>query len=288
MKIGFVGLGIMGSRMAANLLAGDDVELTVHNRTQEKAAALLDQGATWAAEMSDLAEVDILFSMLAHPEAVESVALGSEGFLDHLRPGTLWVDCSTVNPGFARQMAAAAQARKVRFLEAPVAGTKPHAQNAELTILVGGAAEDLADCQPYLDLMSNKVVHVGGHGMATSLKIVVNHLLASSMAAFAEGMALGQALGLSQETLFNTILGGPVAAPFLGMKREKMAQADYEADFPLRWMQKDMHLVSLAAYDAGVAMPVANVTKEVYRLAMQAGLGDEDFSAIYQFLSERE
>ena len=109
------------------------------------------------------------------------------------------------------------------------------------------------------------------------------------MAIFAEGMALGQALGLSQDTLFNTILGGPVAAPFLASKRDKMAQADYEPpDFPLRWMQKDLQMADVAAYEAGVAMPVANVTKEIYRLAMQAGLGDQDFSAIYEFLNRTD
>lgn len=284
MKIGFVGLGIMGSRMAANLLAGD-VDLVVHNRTKDKAASLIEQGAVWAESLDAMAEVDIIFTMLAHPKAVASMASGPDGFLEHLQPGALWVDCSTVNPGFSREMAAVAAARNIRFLDAPVAGTKPQAQNAELIFIVGGESDNLAECRPYLEMMGSKIVHVGGQGMGTSLKVVVNFLLASSMAAFAEGMALGQALGLSQEMLFNTILGGPVAAPFLSGKRDMMAQGNYEPQFPLQWMQKDLQMVSVAAYEAGVAMPIANVTKEIYRLAMQADLAAEDFSAIYRFLN---
>ena len=226
--------------------------------------------------------------MLAHPEAVVSQAVGVDGFLNHLKPGKLWVDCSTVNPSFSREMAAEARARNIQFLDAPVAGTKPQAQNAELVFFVGGESSSLTGCKPYFDLMGHKVVHVGEHGMGTALKVVINLMLASSMASFAEAMVLGEGLGLSQETLFNTLLGGPVAAPFLAMKREKMAQADYEPDFSLRWMQKDMQMATIAAYNADTAVPIANVTKEIYRLAMQDGLGALDFSAIYQYLGRNQ
>ncbi|MEM7345240.1 MAG: NAD(P)-dependent oxidoreductase [Chloroflexota bacterium] len=284
MKIGFIGLGIMGSRMAANLLAGG-VELIVHNRTKEKAATLLEQGATWAESFAAFADADIVFTMLAHPEAVEQVALGAKGLLNHLRPGKLWVDCSTVNPSFSRQMALEAKTRNIRFLEAPVAGTKPQAQNGALVFFVGGDANHLADCTPYLELMGQKVVHVGPHGMGMSLKVVINVMLATAMATFAEGMALGEALGLPQTVLFNTLLGGPVTAPFLVSKRDKMTNAAYDPEFPLQWMQKDMQMAAIAAYEAGVAMPIANITKEVYQLAMKDGLGEQDISAIYQFLT---
>jgi 3-hydroxyisobutyrate dehydrogenase/glyoxylate/succinic semialdehyde reductase len=104
------------------------------------------------------------------------------------------------------------------------------------------------------------------------------------MAAFAEAMALGEGLGLSSEMLFDSLLGTPAVAPFLALKREKIESRNYEAEFPLRWMQKDMHLASVSAYEAGVAMPLANVTKEMYRLAMRDGHDTEDFSAIYEFM----
>lgn len=285
MKIGFIGLGIMGSRMAANLLAGG-VELIVHNRTKEKAESLLQQGAQWADSMAAMAEADIVMTMLSHPEAVLETAVGADGFLNHLRPGKLWIDCSTVNPSFSREMAAETQARNIHFLEAPVAGTKPQAQNAQLVFFVGGEENDLESCRAYLDLMGNKVVYVGKHGMATSLKVVINLMLALSMASFAEATALGRALGLPEETLFNTLIGGPVAAPFLGMKRDKMANEAYEPDFALRWMQKDIQMAAIAAYESGVPLPIANVTKEIYSYAIQAGWAEQDFSAIYSFANQ--
>ena len=116
------------------------------------------------------------------------------------------------------------------------------------------------------------------------MKMVINLLLGTGMAAFVEAMALGEGLGLSSEMLFDSLLGTPVVAPFLALKREKIASGNYEAEFPLRWMQKDMHLASVSGYEAGVAMPLANVTKEMYRLAMRAGHDTQDFSAIYEFM----
>ncbi|MFK7805500.1 MAG: NAD(P)-dependent oxidoreductase [Anaerolineae bacterium] len=285
MKIGFIGLGIMGSRMAANLLT-NGADLIIHNRSKDKAAQLLKGGATWANSLADMQEVDILFSMLAHPQAVSSMALGPDGFLAHLRPGTLWIDCSTVNPSFTRDMAAEARKHNIDFLEAPVAGTKPQAQNAQLVFFVGGDADNLEKARPCFEKMGQRIVHVGDHGMGMSLKVVINTLLGTSMAAFAEAMALGEGLGLPQETLFNALLSGPVTAPYLASKRELMSSADYAPQFPLQWMHKDMQMAAVAAYESGVAAPVANATKELFQQTVNAGMGEQDFSVIYQFLSK--
>jgi 3-hydroxyisobutyrate dehydrogenase-like beta-hydroxyacid dehydrogenase len=283
MKIGFIGLGIMGSRMATNLQKhGHD--LVVFNRTRAKAQPLLDNGATFAESPAGLAEeVDVLFTMLAHPDAVEQTALGADGFLEALRSNALWVDCSSVNPSFSKKMAAAAAARWIRFADAPVTGSGPVAADAKLVFWVGAESDDLDTIRPLLLCMGNKLIHAGGHGMGTSMKMVINLLLGTNMAAFAEAMALGEGLGLSQEMLFDSVLGLPVVAPFLASKRRKIESGDYEAEFPLRWMQKDMHLASLSAYETGVAIPLTNVAKEIYRLAMRGGRETEDFSAIYEF-----
>jgi len=283
MKIGFIGLGIMGSRMAANLQK-HGYDLVVFNRTRAKAQPLLDNGATFAESPARLAEeVDVLFTMLAHPDAVEQAALGTDGFLEPLRSNALWVDCSSVNPSFSKKMAAAAAARSVRFVDAPVTGSAPIAADANLIFWVGADAADLETIRPLLLCMGNKIIHAGGHGMGTSMKMVINLLLGTNMAAFAEAMALGEGLGLSQEMLFDSLLGMPAVAPFLASKREKIESGDYEAEFPLRWMQKDMHLAAVSAYEAGVAVPLTNVTKEIYRLAMRGGHETKDFSAIYEF-----
>jgi len=222
--------------------------------------------------------------MLAHPDAVEEAALGRNGFLSHLKPNALWVDCSSVNPSFSKKMAAAAAARQVRFVDAPVTGSAPVAADAKLVFWVGAEAADLETIRPLLLCMGNRIIHAGGHGTGTSIKMVINLLLGTGMAAFAEAMTLGEGLGISRKMLFDSLLGMPAVAPFLASKREKIESGDYEAEFPLRWMQKDMHLASVSAYEAGVAMPLTNVTKEIYRLAMRAGHDTEDFSAIYDYL----
>ncbi|MEY2558197.1 MAG: 3-hydroxyisobutyrate dehydrogenase [Verrucomicrobiota bacterium] len=284
MKIGFIGLGIMGSRMAANLQKHGH-SLVVFNRTRAKARPLLDNGATLAESPADLAEqVDLLFTMLAQPDAIAQAALRENGFLNRLKPGSLWVDCSSVNPSFSKKMALAAAAQRVRFLDAPVTGSAPVAEEGKLVFWVGGDTIDLTVIRPLLLCMGNKIVHAGGQGMGTSMKMVINLLLGIGMASFAEAMALGQGLGLSQKMLFDALLGLPVVPAFLASKREKIEKGNYEAEFPLRWMQKDMHLASLSAYEAGVAMPIANLTKEVYRFAMRDGHDTEDFSAIYEFM----
>jgi 3-hydroxyisobutyrate dehydrogenase-like beta-hydroxyacid dehydrogenase len=287
MKIGFIGLGIMGSRMAANLQKGGHA-LIVHNRTREKAEPLLSRGAVWAGSPAAVAaQAEIIFTMLAPTRTVEETALGPDGLLSALEPRRLWVDCSTVNPSFSKEMAVAARARGVRFLDAPVSGSKSQAAEAALSFLVGGEASDLEACRPLLECMGNRITHCGGPGMGASLKMVINQLLGTGMAAFAEALVFGESLGLSRAALFEALLGGPAAAPFLKLKRERIEQGNYApADFPLRWLQKDLHLAAVSAHETGAAMPLTNVTKEIYRLAIRAGRGAEDFSAIYDYYAQ--
>lgn len=283
MKIGFIGLGIMGSRMAANLQK-HGYSLVMFNRTRVKAEPLLGPCGTFSDSPAKLAQqVDVLFTMLAHSDAVEQAALGANGFLNHLPPNALWVDCSSVNPSFSQKMAAEAARRQSRFVDAPVTGSAPAAAEAKLIFWVGAQEVDLEASRSLLLCMGNKIVHAGGHGMGTSMKMVINLLLGNAMAAFAEAMALGKGLGLSQKVLFDSLLGSPTVAPFLALKREKIEGGNYEAEFPLQWMQKDLHLASVSAYESGVALAVTNVTKEIYRLAMRGGHETNDFSAIYEF-----
>src|SRR5436309_3531122 len=285
MKIGFIGLGIMGSRMAANLVK-HGYSLVLFNRTRAKAEPLLGPCGIFSNSPAELAEqVDVLFTMLAHPDAVEQAALGGNGFLGHLNSGALWVDCSSVNPSFSKKMAAEAARRGVHFVDAPVTGSAPAAAEAKLIFWVGADPADLERIRSLLLCMGNKIVHAGGHGMGASMKMVINSLLGNAMAAFAEAMALGKGLGISQKMLFDSLLDTPAVAPFLASKREKIESGNYGAEFPLRWVQKDMHLASVSAYECGVAMPLTNAAKELYRLAMREGHAIQDFSAIYDYLT---
>src|SRR3954462_2851665 len=218
MKIGFIGLGIMGSRMAANLQV-QGYQLVVFNRTRAKADPLLGPCGTFADSPAKLAEqVEIVFTMLAEPLAVEQAALGTNGFLNHLRPNALWVDCSSVNPSFSKKMATEAARRDIHFVDAPVTGSAPAAAEAKLIFWVGADPDDLERIRSLLLCMGNKIVHTGGHGTGTSMKMVVNLLLGNAMVAFAEGMALGEGLGISHKLLFDFLLDTPAVPPFLNSK----------------------------------------------------------------------
>jgi len=280
MKIAFIGLGIMGSRMAANLLRAGH-ELIVWNRSPGKGQDLVKSGAGLAATPAEAARhVEIAFTMLADPDAVAALALGADGFLDALPRGALWVDCSSVTPMSSRRMAAEATRRAISFLDAPVVGSLPAAERAELMFLVGGEPKDLEKCKPLFSAMGKTIKHVGVTGMGSSLKLLNNMLLGNAMAAFSEALAFGEALGFSRGTLLDSLVGSGVVAPFMAAKKEKLAAGRYDVEFPLRLMHKDLQLVSETAYELGVPLPATHATKELFGQAAARGLADVDFSGI--------
>jgi 3-hydroxyisobutyrate dehydrogenase/glyoxylate/succinic semialdehyde reductase len=287
MTIGFIGLGIMGSRMALNLVE-DGHQLIVYNRTRDKAKEILqNENAGWGETPADVAkQADVLFTMLSSPPVVHELAAGEEGFLNYLRPGSTWVDSSTVNPSFSRDMAMISKEHEIHFVDAPVAGSKWPAEKGELLFLVGGDKSTVEQCEPFFNSMGKNYVHVGENGKGTSLKMVFNLLLGQAMYAFSEGMALGESLGIDRELLFNVLLKSPVVAPFINGKKDKMDSGEYDAEFPLQWMQKDLQLASQTAYEQEVPLPGVNTIKEIYALAKDHGLGEKDFSAIFDFLNK--
>jgi 3-hydroxyisobutyrate dehydrogenase-like beta-hydroxyacid dehydrogenase len=287
-KIGFIGLGIMGSSMAANLLK-KGYSLVVYNRTSAKAGPLIRQGAVQAGSPSAVGEqADVLFTMLGNPQAVQETAEGENGFLKRMKPGALWVDCSTVNPSFSRLMSARAALMDVRFLDAPVFGSKNAAERGELTFYVGGRSEDLEICRPMLEAMGQRVVHIGDQGMGSSIKVCFNLMLGQAMVGLTEAIHLGESLGLPRPVMLESLMSAPVTAPALAGKRQKLETGRYETDFSLQWMRKDLQLAAETGYEQKVPLPVTNAAKEVYALADQAGLGEEDYSAIFKFMGGYE
>ena len=287
MKIGFIGLGIMGSRMAANLLKGGH-KLKVYNRTLSKAEALVEKGAKLSHSAKEAADnVDVLFTMLSTPDSVKSIALGKKGFLTSMKRNSIWVDCSTVNPSFSREIAKIAEEKGIRFIDAPVAGTKQPAEKGELIILTGGNKNDIEEVTPLLNLMGKKIIYAGETGMGTSLKMVINLMLASAMEVFSEALTLGESLGFTKEKLYDVLIGGPVTAPFLAGKTEKINKLSFEADFPLQLMLKDMQLIEQTAKENNINLPAADSIKEIYSEAVKNGFGHKDFSAIYSFLQNK-
>lgn len=285
MKIGFIGLGLMGSRMVENLSSAG-YEINLYNRTKEKLKAFNRPGF----KIKDTPQAvgatsDILITMLSTPEAVQQVALGENGFLPALGKGSVWIDCSTVNPSFSKEMAEITIALGSNFLDAPVAGSVGPAASGELVFMIGGKKSIVKYCDPLFKIMGKKAVHVGENGMGSALKMVNNLIMGLSMYAFTEGLLLGEGLGLKREAIFSFLEGSPVVAPMAMMKKNKIEKNDFSPEFPLQWLHKDLQLASISAYEKGVALPGTNAIKEIFSLAKQSGLGEKDFTAIISFLN---
>ena len=284
MKVAFIGLGIMGSRMAHNLLKAG-VDLTVFNRSVGPVEALENEGARGVSSASEVVkEADIVFSMLSNPQVVQEVMFGE--VLENMNPNTLWVDCSTVNPSFTLETNEKALEAGIRFMDGPVAGSKFQAENKELIFLVGGDKKDLSDVAPLMNHMGAKVLHIGEVSKGSSFKMLVNLMLGQSMTIFSEALLLGESMGIDKEFLLNTVPSLPVAAPFTKLKAENIRNNDWEEQFPLELMHKDLHLASLTAYENNLPLPLANMTKELYAQAKKEGMGRLDMSAIYKHLSQ--
>lgn len=284
MKIGFIGLGIMGSRMAANL-AKAGYKLYVYNRTTDSAKFLAGNNVEVCETPARVAnESNIVITMLSTPEAVQDVALGEEGLLAGMKKGNVWIDCSTVNPSFSIQMADITTQLGYNFLDAPVAGSLVPAEKGELTFIVGGKKTIVKYCTPLFKVMGKKHIHVGEAGQGSALKLVNNLVMSISMYAVTEGMLLGESLGIKKEDILELLDGSPIAAPMVALKKEKFIHDDYSPEFPLQWMHKDLHLATETAYEQNTPLPVTNAVKEVFSLAKNAGMGALDFTAIYPFL----
>lgn len=288
MKVTFIGLGIMGSRMATNLL-NSGVDLTIWNRTKSAAQIPELAGATIAETIQGaVAGAEVVYSMLSTPEAVAQCFFGKTGALAAMKQSALWIDCTTVNPSFTRIAATEAEAVGVRFFDAPVAGSKPQAAGAQLAFFVGAVSEVINPIRSHLEAMGAKVIPFGKVGQGSAFKMLVNIMLAQSMVIFSESVILGEQLGIDKEFLLNVLPGLVVSAPFTKFKAEMIREDNYNVQFPLEWMHKDLQLAAVTAYEIGQPLYLANATKELYAAAKRAGMGRLDFAAVHRFLAGRE
>lgn len=286
MNIGFIGLGIMGEPMAQNILKHHK-ELFIFNRTKSKAKSLVDNGAIFLDSPLDIGKkCEIVITMLSDPSVVEEMAMGELGFLNSLKQDGLWIDSSTVNPSFTRKMAAYCSNRDFRFIDAPVAGSKNHAIQAKLIFLLGGDKKVVDQVMHLFQWMGQKQIYVGSNGMGASFKMIVNLLLGHAFLGFSEAVNLGKSLGISQDFLLDQLKDFPVTAPTIVGKMEKIKNKEYSPEFPLKWLLKDLQLISQTAYENGVSMFSANIARDIYGLAQQKGLGDHDFSALFHFIED--
>ena len=287
MRVGFIGLGIMGSRMSRRLLAaGHDV--SVFNRTQEKAAQLVQEGAVLCATPGEVAaQSEVLFTVLSAPRVVEEMALQEQGLLDQLPEGAIWIDCTTVDPAFSETMGRECVKRGVRYLEAPVSGTRSEADNGTLVFSVGGDEADLMAARPVMESLGSAIDYLGGHGKAASLKLVLNHLMASSITAFAEAALLGEAVGIERDRMLRRMTDSAATAPFIKDIIDRFSSGEDKTDFSLALMEKDMNLILETAEEVSLNVEVAKSVQSICRDAVLAGYSDRDYSSIYEFLRSR-
>jgi 3-hydroxyisobutyrate dehydrogenase-like beta-hydroxyacid dehydrogenase len=284
-RVGFIGLGIMGARMAANL-ARAGYELTVHNRTRARAEAFAgEHRATVADTPADVGGAsDIVVTMVVDGAQVEEVLLGEQGVAQRAAAGTLCLDMSTIAPSDTRRIGAALEERGIGFVDAPVTGSSPKAEDGTLTIMAGGAEDDFARARPLLEVMGELVVHVGDLGQGQTVKLINNAVAASNASTLAQALIVGKATGVDLEALVRIMGAGSGASAMLALKAEPMRRHDYSTLFKLEHMLKDVRLCLEEGQAAGVPFPAAAHTREVLTAAMGRGLGDADFAALVEVL----
>lgn len=281
MKIGFVGLGIMGSAMAANLQKAG-YRLTVWNRSADKCAVLEAGGAMRAASPRAVAECcDIVVSMMSNPAAVAAVRDGDNGIIAGLKSGAGFVDMSTVDVETAQTSARLAQERGALFLEAPVAGSRKPAEDATLTIMAAGDRSLYDRALPLFEKLAKKVLFLGDVGSAARMKLANNLVMGGMLTAFCEGMALAAKTGLDLGQFLEVLDAGAMSNPMFRMKGGMVAaNGDFPVAFPLRHMQKDLRLALQLAETAGQPLFTTATVNELFKQALAAGLGESDFAAV--------
>jgi 3-hydroxyisobutyrate dehydrogenase-like beta-hydroxyacid dehydrogenase len=284
-NLGFVGLGVMGGRMAKRLLeAGHTV--TGYNRTQSKADWLLEAGMQWGESPRIVAEVaDVTLSMVANTTALRAVTGGPDGVLAGLGPGKVYVDMSTVSPAASRELAAQVATKGAQMVDAPVSGSVTTLEQGKLSIMVGGDPTAFERVKPILEDIGPKVTHVGRNGLAATMKIATNLSLAVQMLAFSEGVLLAEKSGISRETAVEVLVNSVIASPMVKYRGPFVLGMPGEAWFDVNMMQKDMNLALELGRQLDVPLPTTAVTNEFLTAARGMGLSDEDFAIIFEVLA---
>ncbi len=282
-RIGFLGLGIMGSRMAANV-ARAGFALTVWTHTPGKAERwATEHGAKAAATPAELArESDIVVSMVVDGDQVAAVLLGDDGVVAAARQGLLCIDMSTIAPPQTRRIGAALREHGTRMLDAPVSGSSPRAEDGSLTIMVGGAREDFERALTLLETMGRLIVYVGELGQGEMLKLINNSLGAANAAAVAEALLLASASGIDLDTVVQVVSSGSGASAQLELKSGAMREHDYTTLFKTAHMLKDVRLCLEEAQSAGVPFPSGAHARDLLIAAIGRGHGEDDYAAMIE------
>jgi len=283
--IGFLGLGIMGSAMAKNLLkAGFPV--TVWNRSRDKCAEFAALGAGVAATPAEVTSAcQITFAMLADPAAAHAVCFGADGAVRGIGAGRGYVDMSTVDAATAVEIGAAIAQQGGRFLEAPVSGSKKPAEDGTLIIIAAGDRGLFDQALPFFEKMGKKSLFLGELGRGAQMKLIVNMTMGGMMTVFCEALALADKAGLSGADLLDVIDAGAMANPMFRMKGAQIAQGAFAPAFPLKHMQKDLRLAVALGDALGQPLFSAAAANESFKRAKALGLSDQDFCAVFRAIA---
>lgn len=286
-RVGFLGIGIMGSPMAHNLLKAG-VDLTVWNRTKTKCDPLISLGAKYKPSPEEVAaSCDVTFAMLADPQSAVDVACGKHGAANGIGPGKGYVDVSTVDGDTSKLISAQIKSTGALFLEAPVSGSKKPAEDGQLIFLTAGDKALYETVGSLLDIMGKSKFYLGDVGNGAAMKLVVNMIMGSMMASFSEGLLLCEKVGLDPDVLVKVVSQGAINAPMYSTKGPSMIQSLYPTAFPLKHQQKDLRLALGLAESVSQSTPIAAAANELYKVAKSHGLSDQDFSAVIEALKSK-
>src|SRR5215210_4896907 len=282
-SVGFIGLGIMGSRMAASLRRAG-YELTVFNRTRERAETWAQEhGGRVAGSPREAAEgADVILTMVVDGPQVEAMLLGDDGAAAGAPPGALFVDTSTIAPGDARRLASVLRERGHGFVDAPVTGSAPRAEDGTLTIMAGGESADVDAAMPLLEAMGKLIVRAGGPGQGQAVKVLSNAVSAVNCATVAQALVVGRQEGLDLDALVQVMRAGSAASTMLELKAQPMLTHDFTPLFKLEHMLKDVQLCLQEARASGAGFPFAGLAGELYSAGIGRGLGERDFAAVLE------
>ncbi len=283
--IGFIGLGAMGSRIAARLIAaGEEVHGT--NRTASKAQSLIERGLIWADTPGEVTAVaDITFSMVTDDHALQTIAEGPDGILAGLAPGKVYVDMSTVSPRTSRELSAQVEKVGARMLDAPVSGSIPQAESGTLAIMVGGDRDAFAKVEPLLNELGQSVHYIGPNGHGLLLKLAINISLAVQTLAFSEGLLLAQRGGVSPEVAAEVMGSSSIGSPMLKARIPLLLNLPEHAWFDIELMHKDIRLARQEADELKTPLPSAAVADEILAEASELGYGHRDIAALFEVLA---
>ncbi|XP_077474309.1 cytokine-like nuclear factor N-PAC isoform X2 [Stigmatopora argus] len=281
-RIGFLGLGLMGSGIVSNLLKMGHV-VTVWNRTAEKCDLFIQEGARLGRTPAEVVSMcDITFSCVSDPKAARDLVMGPSGVLQGIRPGKCYVEMSTVDPQTITELSQVITSRGGRFLESPVAGSQQLSNDGMLVILAAGDRTVYEDCSSCFQAMGKTSFFLGEAGNAAKMMLILNMVQGSFMATIAEGLTLAQATGQSQQTFLDILCQGQMASTFVDQKCQNILQGNFKPDYYLKHIQKDLRLAISMGDMANHPTPMAAAANEVYKRAKALDQSDNDISAVYR------